>query len=79
MFKVEAVATLEELRSKARTVTENPKNFDPFLVVLIEDLVRVAEKIAEEARKENQDFKQQVSLLIFFYFFRLVTLVVVWV
>ncbi|RZC43306.1 myosin-9-like, partial [Asbolus verrucosus] len=57
----EAIAVLKELQEKARNLVENPASLDANIMHLIEDLSRMGEKIAEEARKDHDDLKQQIE------------------
>jgi chromosome segregation ATPase len=57
----EAVASLAVLQEKVRNLGENPGRLDPNVMHLVEDLARVGDKIVEEARRDRDDLKQQVS------------------
>lgn len=45
-----------------RYLSEN-QGIDANIMLLIEDLARVGDKIVEEARKEKEDLKQQVCII----------------
>ncbi|XP_063915449.1 pericentrin isoform X3 [Zophobas morio] len=59
----EAVASLAVLQEKVRSLSESPRGLDTNTMHLIEDLARVGDKIVEEARRERDDYKQQVEHL----------------
>lgn len=61
-FEGGKIANLAELQDKARTLVADWKNgSDHPLIQLVEELCREGERITDEAKKDKEDLRQQVS------------------